>query len=227
MTGLHVRDFAQLVVRPVLKGMAEVTERKGLYSKAAERLVLGTCIQESRLRHLRQRARVDGRRGPALGLPQIEPDTHRDVWINYVRFRPEIDHFLRSIVPFHEGTIQVVQLSNEAALLADGIDATPDIIRAGYPIDSALVWNLAYAVAVCRLVYYRIPVPLPAANDLDALGEYWKLYYNTLAGAGEAEEFVKAYEESTPAHVFADSTRNAWRARRVRDTLSRDLARPR
>jgi len=197
--GLNPLHFATMVVRPVLKGMAEVTERKSLYSKAAERLVLGTAIQESRLISLRQLAHRDGRRGPALGLYQIEPATHRDVWENYARFRPEIVHFLQQLVPWHEGSLQVAE---------EGAVGQPIIF--GWPKDNLLVWNLAYATAIARLVYYRAPAPLPRANDLEGLARYWKRYYNTTQGAGEGAEFVKAYEENTPPGVFAGDFKAAW-----------------
>ena len=191
-----------MVVRPVLKGMAEVTERN-LYSKAAERLVLGTAIQESRLIYLRQLARRDGRRGPALGLYQIEPATHRDVWENYARYREDIVFFLQQMIPWHEGSLQVED---------KGEVGRPVVF--GWPKDSMLVWNLAYATAIARLVYYRAPARLPKADDLVGMGAYWKRYYNTTQGAGHGEEFVKAYVENTPPEVFAGDFKAAWTSAR-------------
>src|SRR6056300_1676988 len=55
----------------------------GLNSKAAQELLLGTAIQESRLTYLKQ---IGG--GPALGLYQIEPATHHDLYANYLSYRP-------------------------------------------------------------------------------------------------------------------------------------------
>ena len=57
-------------------------ERLALSSPEAIELLVGTAIQESRLTYLRQLGD-----GPALGLFQIEPATHDDVWINVVRSR--------------------------------------------------------------------------------------------------------------------------------------------
>lgn len=193
MTGLHVRDFAQLIVRPVLRGGAEVTGRQHIYSKAAERLLLGTAIQESRLRHLRQRARADGRRGPALGLFQIEPSTHADRWINYIRHREDLSFWFQQMIPWHEGTLQIAEQQRGGKMF-----------RLGFPVDSFLVWNLAYAVAMARTIYLPIKEPLPDASDLAGLGRYWKRHYNTTAGAGKGSEFVRHYVENTPADVFGD-----------------------
>ena len=52
------------------------------YSKSAVELLLGTAIQESRLRYLKQLGR-----GPALGVFQMEPRTHDDIWENYLRYK--------------------------------------------------------------------------------------------------------------------------------------------
>ena len=58
-----------------------------------------------------------------------------------------------------------------------------------------LVWNLAYATAMCRVHYLRVPRPLPDPGDIRAMGEYWKRHYNTPQGRGTADEFVEKFEE--------------------------------
>jgi len=70
--GLDPRQFAVHVVYPALRDI-------GLWSQAAGALVLGTAMQESRLRYLRQ---MQG--GPALGLFQMEPATFRDIRDNFL-----------------------------------------------------------------------------------------------------------------------------------------------
>ena len=57
-------------------------ERLGLASPEAIELLVGTAIQESRLTYLTQLGS-----GPALGLFQIEPATHDDVWTHVVQSR--------------------------------------------------------------------------------------------------------------------------------------------
>ena len=56
-----------------------------------------------------------------------------------------------------------------------------------------LEWDLAYQLAMARIHYYRIPDPLPAADNIPALAAYWKLHYNTPSGSGKATEFVANY----------------------------------
>ena len=140
--------FLRLVIRPTLEGL-------GLPSPAAERLLLGTALVESGLTYLTQ---IGG--GPALGLYQVEPATHKDLYRNWLNFRPEWAAALeRFIVP-------------------------------AQPRGDQLVWNLAYATAAARLIYYRRPEPLPMADDIQGLAQYWKAHFNTHLGAGSAEDFL-------------------------------------
>ena len=68
-------QFRLLIIRPAL-------QRLGLWSLAAERLLLGTAIVESWLMYLKQKP------GPALGFYQMEPASHFDIWKNYLAYRP-------------------------------------------------------------------------------------------------------------------------------------------
>ena len=72
---LDAKQLRELVIQPALMEIE-------LWSPAAEELVLGTAIVESRLSFIKQIGS-----GPALGLWQIEPDTHRDVYDNFLEYR--------------------------------------------------------------------------------------------------------------------------------------------
>ena len=75
---VNTLDLRDCVVRPVIK-------RLGLWSPAAEQLVLATAIHESFAQYLRQ---LGG--GPAIGFWQMEKDTHDDIWDNYLEYRPDM-----------------------------------------------------------------------------------------------------------------------------------------
>lgn len=75
MYGLDPQQFRLQIVRPTL-------ERIGLHSQAAENLILGTALQESRLKYLRQLGT-----GPALGVMQMEPATYWDIQHNYLKYQ--------------------------------------------------------------------------------------------------------------------------------------------
>ena len=158
-------EFGSLVIRPALQGL-------NLWSLAAERLLLGTAIAESGLRHLKQT------RGPALGLYQVEPATHDDLYENWLHFRPDWGNRL--------------------------IECTTDYGT----YTEQLVWNLAYATAVARLIYYRRPEPLPDTGDLRGQAEYWKAHYNTEAGKGTVEYYISKVRKHWHGPAFLDDATN-------------------
>lgn len=74
-----INDLHKLVVRPALELMGD--KYCGIN---AERLLLGTAITESGLRHLKQI------NGPAMGFYQIEPGTANDIWENHILYRDDL-----------------------------------------------------------------------------------------------------------------------------------------
>lgn len=148
---LNEEQLVELVIEPVLKHL-------GLDSPAATELVLNTAKAESEIEYLRQ---LGG--GPALGIYQMEPATHDDLWENFLRFPRWKD------------------LARRVQSLA---------INKGTPDSQQLIGNLYYATAMCRVHYYRVPDALPAAGDLAAQAAYWKRHYNTHLGRGTEEHFL-------------------------------------
>jgi hypothetical protein len=152
--GINPKQLRELVIRPACEAI-------GLYSLAAEELLLGTACQESKCgTYLKQLGT-----GPALGIFQMEPRTHDDLWKNFVRSKD---------------------------LGAELIDLS--IVAFDTPDADEMVWNLKYAAAMCRVHYYRVKAPLPAAGDIPAQAAYWKKYYNTIKGAGTVEEYLKNWK---------------------------------
>lgn len=145
-------DLASHVVRPTLKAC-------DLYTLAAEQLLLGTAAVESDMgTFLHQKG------GPALGIYQMEPNTHDDIYINYLKFQPNV--------------------KSKILTACEYVDR---------PKHTALVENLAYATVMARLLYLRVPEKLPREHDIDEMAYYWKKYYNTHLGKGKEEDFKKAY----------------------------------
>jgi len=150
-------QFRELIVRPVLQALKK-------WSVAAENLLLGTALQESGLRYLKQ---IGG--GPALGVYQMEPATHDDIWKNYIRQgRDELGNTIFLATQAHWNQNENVQ-------------------------SDMLIWNLAYATAMARVHYLRVPEPLPEAHNVMGMAEYWKAHFNTPRGAGTPEEYVANY----------------------------------
>jgi len=140
--GLDLDQFRLRVVRPTLHYMQ-------LHSQAAENLLVGTALTESRLKFIQQLG------GPALGLYQMEPATFRDVYDNYLSYRPDL-------------VWTVNQLRD----------------RRPTTMEEELVYNMAFATAMARVHYRRVPAPLPDAADAMGLAKYWKIHYNTSLGKG-------------------------------------------
>ena len=123
---MYPNELLEHVVRPTLAGLGAA-----FASPAAEQLIIGTIWQESRGRHLKQ---INGH---TLGICQIEPSTHTDIWLNFLAFRPSLASRLSALVPVYSGD---------------------------HPPHSSLVSNLAYAVAVCRVHFMRVSEALPSAG---------------------------------------------------------------
>jgi len=103
--------------------------------------------------------------GPAKGVFGIEPATEADIWINYLRYNAATRH-------------KVIDISGVTG-----------------PNQLALEGNLIYGICLCRVHYYRVTEPLPGPDDIPALAEYWKTYFNTYAktAKGTTAEFIKKY----------------------------------
>lgn len=108
--------------------------------------------------------------GPALSFYQIEPATHDDIWENYLSHRPERAYKVRDLISHRFANAEIPA--------------------------SELIGNLPYATAIARVKYWRVPEPLPKADDVEGLAAYWKQHYNTEHGAGNPAKFVKRYKRA-------------------------------
>lgn len=153
---INPTHFQNLIIRPVV-------DHLGLGGRNAELLLLGTALVESRLHFLTQKGT-----GPALGLYQMEPNTHDDIHKNFLRFRGKLN------------------------------DRVSDFLSPHFDMTPQLVWNLHYATAMCRVHYARVPDALPAVGDIAGMALYWKKHYNTEKGAGHPEHFVELLRDVMP-----------------------------
>lgn len=153
--GILASDLLNYVVRPALI-------YADLHIGSAEQLIMGTAAVETAMGSFLHQVN----KGPALGLYQIEPATHLDIYKNFLGTRAALEN---------------------AIFEASGIDKTKT------PSDSMLIYNLNYATLICRVKYMRCPKGLPNIDDVQGMAEYWKENYNTNQGAGSESLFIKAY----------------------------------
>lgn len=151
--GIDPMQFRMQVVRPTLARIA-------LWSQDAENLVLGTALAESGLQYIKQ---IGG--GPALGVCQMEPATHYDIWTNYLKYQTPL-------------RADIIKLAG--------------YFSAEFPDPGELIGNLDYAVAMCRAHYRRQRPPLP--SDAMGLALYHKQYYNTAGGKADIAESIKHFK---------------------------------
>lgn len=106
-------------------------------------------------------------RGPAMGFPQMEPFTHIDLHRNFLAYHQDLRR-------------EVVKLAG--------------FFSAEYPDPGEMIFNAAYAVAMCRVHYRRLKAPLPTAGDALGMARYWKAGYNTPLGKGTVEQALPHFE---------------------------------
>lgn len=159
---IYPPHFRRLVIRPAL-------QKVGLHSDAAENLLLGTALAESQLYFLRQGWKtLDDGRGRALGVYQVEPATHEDIYQNFLVYQDKLSRKVLGLWP-----------------------------RAAETIDhNSLITDLGYATVIARLVYYRRPEPLPDANDAEGLARYHEVHFNTKYGdVGKTPDLLEKINE--------------------------------
>lgn len=95
---IDIPQFRKNIIVPALTVI-------GAHSDAAEELVLGTALQESRLQYIKQLGN-----GPALGFFQMEPATHDDIWINYLAFQDDLKTKLLTLAAPSNGQVSSNEL---------------------------------------------------------------------------------------------------------------------
>ena len=141
-------QLRDLVIRPTLQIVAPSARDE------AVELLLGTAAQESHAGDY-----IAQRRGPALGVWQMEPATEKDIWTNYLAYHPDFRLAIsRFIVP--------------------GLDR-----------EGQMAGNLYYACGMAWLTYerHRDKHPIPAAGDLEGQAEIYLAVYNAGGKATKAE----------------------------------------
>lgn len=129
------------------------------FTPASANLVFGTaCVESNCGEYIHQI------NGPALGIFQMEPATHDDIWNNFIKHRKILEGNLMNACNFSK-----------------------------YPVSRELITNLRYAAIMCRIHYLRVPEALPPHDDVEKMAIYWKKYYNTNQGKGKVEHFINKY----------------------------------
>lgn len=68
-----------------------------------------------------------------------------------------------------------------------------DFASSSIPLPGQLIWNFGFATAMARVYYWTFPEPLPDADDLRGMANYYKKYWNTELGAATPELYIRWY----------------------------------
>jgi len=146
------------------------------YAQATASLLFGTAAQESGLVWERQRSpRWAGDVG-GFGKWQVERGSIL-ASLDYLRARPELlDRVTQFVFADPRAGREWVEAMN--------LDAFLWALR----MDN----NDGLGVALCRIHYLRIADPIP--GTIEGQAAYWKKWYNTTAGAGTIEEYMRNWQ---------------------------------
>jgi hypothetical protein len=136
------------------------------YSEEAVDLLMMTCAHESTGGTYLRQKDMTNTEG-AFGVYQMEGATHDDIWYNYIEYRVLTEKLIQDLL----------------------VDCRAEV-------SSPLITNLAYATAMARVHYWRVPEALPSRTDthyMAALGDYSKKYYNTPLGKATSSKYVTDY----------------------------------
>lgn len=150
------QQLLDYIIKPTLKYMEH-----GYNSKNAQMLLLATAAIESKCGYY-----IKQINGPALGIWQMEPETHDDIWRNCDALKDaEFDY----------------SINNLCINATGGTD---------FVIESPM-----YACAMARLKYSMDKEPLPPHDEIFEIYRYYKRIYNTPLGASTFEKFKSAWFE--------------------------------
>ncbi len=146
----------------------DTLKQLGLYSERATMAIAMIVAHESdKGKYLKQ---IGG--GPALGVIQMEPETHYNVW----KHCDNIKHYADILGIDH------CQLS---------LSSTQQKINSASP----LIYDLRYNVFMARMMLIMDPNPLP--YDAYSMSRYLKRCWNTHLGAATSDDYYNAWSSWT------------------------------
>ncbi|WP_263078568.1 hypothetical protein [Endozoicomonas sp. Mp262] len=156
--GMCSGELRHYIIRPSLKHI-------GMWSLAGENLLLGTAACESGLG-----THIKFQNHQSLGLYQISPKMHKNIWDNFLAPQPELSSKVRG-------------LASQREFLA-------------HP-HYELVTNLSYSSVIAWLIYYRTGcnVKKITPGDILGLGKLWHKYFHNHHRPSSPQYFVSCYHQ--------------------------------
>ena len=160
---MNAQQLLDYIIKPTLEYIG------GNYnSKNAQMLLLATAAIESKCGYY-----IKQINGPALGIWQMEPETHSDIWLNCDKLQL-----------YKLSDSEVISYRIRSLMTSPDNDANTDLIV-----------SPMYACAMARLKYSMDKAPLPPHDEIFEIYQYYKRIYNTPLGASTFEKFKSAWFE--------------------------------
>lgn len=127
-------------------------------------------------------------------LPQLWNKQVEQLILGTIAVESDFGRFHTQINPNYEGAKGITQVERPT------FKYLKERYSRKYPAIASIEWqdlayNDLYAIIFCRLKYLSINKKLPDIDDLEAQAAYWKIYYNSLAGAGKVSDYIKKYNK--------------------------------
>ena len=153
---MQAQQLLDYIIKPTLEYMGH-----GYNSKDAQMLLLATAAIESDCGHY-----IKQINGPALGIWQMEPDTHDDIWENCDALKKQ--DFAYTVACFNSCRNGLAEL---------------------------MITEPVYACAMARLKYSMDKAPLPNHKEIFEIYRCYKKIYNTHLGASTFQKFQFAWDK--------------------------------
>ena len=119
----------------------------------------------------------------ALLLGTAAQESHCGRYLHQLRNGPALGIFQMEPATYHDIWANYIHFQPK-------IQKRLAILWPMQPEPEEMVFNLLFAAIMCRLHYRRVHEPLPQAEDLSGLAQYWKTHFNTHLGRGTTSEFI-------------------------------------
>jgi len=158
----QLRNLIDETLLTMIPSMHSIEARELLMMTAAQESFCGRWIQQIGC-------------GVALGIFEIEPNTYRDLFDNYLRYHPE---------------------------LASVLDENFNVHIENFELN--LKGNLPYQIVIARLHYRRFAEKIPKMSNFNtqqhpefthAMACYYKKYWNTVKGKATIAEVLRNYDK--------------------------------
>lgn len=127
-------------------------------------------------------------------LPQLYTKAVGQLILGTIAVESDFGRYHSQINPNYEGAKGITQIERPT------FNDLKARYKDKYPKIKDIEWeDLAFddmkAIVFCRLKYLSVKSPLPKENDIEGMAAYWKIFYNSIYGAGKVTDYINKYNK--------------------------------